>query len=513
MGGARGQEKSFSIFISKLFGFVTRPPFAVGRGKILLVFISFIISFLFYTNNIYGIQTYSNKISSDALNVLLAQFYSQQTAPNIIVVVADEGDLQANNEPIPPGFDFHRQVVDAIDFLGASLILVDFVFDRPHAGDQGPLRRFASTLGEVRSELFFAAVRSSEASPKGVMGPIATQVSVVSVPKFLNYSSDNLYCDSFGLNKGSDVIDINLECDAGSNIKIPTMAFAAYKYYCKNFQSDGCAPDVESIPDRPIRVFWGAQPSTLFQYLRGAGECRSIGFLESLDPGQRIYANRCPHHPVLHVQELRCLASIAARKGIVFDAVEMPGGDSSKGSFCDDVHLTGPRQMAIEAFKGAIVLYGGQFGANPDVIRPPTVPGVAGVHLHAMALDNLFHWQGHAKSDSSSVMGFEIDASTINAIFFIALFAIASILSQSRACSTKSKSRIIYSSKSFEVALVSILFVSFAWFSFSVLSISAINWIGAWFTAIVLPETIQSIVVKTWAFARDLNSRIRSIIS
>lgn len=57
-----------------------------------------------------------------------------------------------------------------------------------------------------------------------------------------------------------------------------------------------------------------------------------------------------------------------------------------------DVLMKVDKEVLAPAIKGKIVFYGVEHPGIADIVNPPTSHPIAGVHLHAMALDNLLTW-------------------------------------------------------------------------------------------------------------------------
>lgn len=153
---------------------------------------------------------------------------------------------------------------------------------------------------------------------------------------------------------------------------LPTAAFAAAAEVCGGSREQGLCPDsLRSFrPDRDMEVVWGVrQPDygaiagepdgTPFDYIYN---CRPLpqSFLARLERsllgGRDALRSDCPYSPTIEAQDVLFEQGDRLVEGILRDRV---------------------------------VFYGGQLAGLPDFVLPPTHHLLAGVHIHAMAFDNL----------------------------------------------------------------------------------------------------------------------------
>lgn len=477
------------------------------RERLFLLATAFIISIGLFFLNPFGVQTYSDKTSSDVFNLLLGRFYPVGDRDRIVVVVVDDRDLDNAGETIPPSFNFHRRVFDSLALLNPGAVLVDFVFDRRHAGAAIAERNFIATLKDFPAPLYLAAVRSSPVSPDGVLPGLSAAGTIVTVPKFLNFTDSNLYCLYFPLDRPS--FSAGKRLCAQRETGMATMAYAAWRDLCERSDPHGACDFAEDEKLGPFKLFWGSRPSPIFDYIRPPGTCGGPGFLAFLDPGERLYSDRCPYHAELPATELLCLASIAASNEDA-DGAEHVG----LARFCDDPALMPSRKLAIAALNGATIVYGGRYGGNPDTVRPPTTPAIAGAHLHAMALDNLVTWRGHPKRDATMVFGFAVAGWWINLFIFVVMFGLSAFWSEmrfQRGVSTGRFKWILFSAAGQGVCMVGIAAL-FAFVAFSLMDLAPSNWIGAVIASSVLPEAIASTLAGIAGFWNEFNSRGKATI-
>src|SRR5262249_48938788 len=141
-----------------------------------------------------------------------------------------------------------------------------------------------------------------------------------------------------------------------------------------------------------------------------------------------------------------------------------------------------------------VIMYGGFVGPSYDVIRPPTVRGIPGVHMHAMALDNLLTFGNAYKADTTRIFGTDWPASSVNLAFMLLAYLLAVV----------HDARTNLDRPGFDpirAALTVTAFVFyplFCWFSFSVLNLAPSNWVGAALITVTLPAVWRSLVMKVF---------------
>lgn len=158
---------------------------------------------------------------------------------------------------------------------------------------------------------------------------------------------------------------------------LPTAAFALAERLCRGSEArDWCPTNLRPFPpERDLEVVWGArQPDygaiaglpagTPFTYIY---DCRSLPqslfarFRLSLLGGRDALRSDCPYSPTIEAHDVLFEQGDPLVEGILRDRV---------------------------------VFYGGQLAGLPDFVLPPTHDLLPGVHIHAMAFDNLVTFGG-----------------------------------------------------------------------------------------------------------------------
>ena len=453
-----------------------------GVESTLLHVLAFAICFSIYTSNVSGFKSATQAVSADILNLMFANFYPSKRRDDIVVVVATDADIDHFGDQFPISYSLHETVLSRLESLQPKALLVDFVFAREQLqSERSDANRFAEFLKGYSIPLFLATGESTVERPNGVH-PKFEAGTLVAVPRFLSLSKRGLYCffhrDS--VTNGAPASETPGCTDDGTGPRVrPTAALAIYDAVCGAGQpSSLCPPDRELRPfrDNYLRIIWGGDASELFDFIPERSPCVRTPWWEMMRPDEETVAADCPYHPQITVLELLTAANDRAL-----------------------------RDRLVEAMRGKIVVYGGFVGPSPDVIRPPTVRGIPGGHMHAMALDNLLTYGNGYKSDVTEIGGLPIKGSLVNVVFMLLSYLLA-VARDARVTATKGR---------FD-PLTSILTVStigfytlFCWFSFAILDLAPSNWVGAAITTVVLPALLRDGFLRVRSTMTGLYHRFR----
>jgi CHASE2 domain-containing sensor protein len=440
-----------------------------GVESTLLHILAFAICLTLYSNNVSGLNSATQVVSADVLNLIFANAYPTARRDDIVVVVATDADIDHFADQFPISYNLHELVLARLASLQPKAVLVDFVFAREQMrSDKSDPERFAAFLRDYPAPLFLATGAVTAERPHGVH-PNFEAGHLVAVPRFLNLSRRGIYCFYHRETIAGDVQGSGIpgctEESSGAGVK-PTAALAIYDMLCSGEHPDRICPadrKLRPLRDGYLRLIWGGIPSQLFDFLSDDRECKRTPWWETMRPDDETVAADCPYHPQIIVLELLSAANDRAL-----------------------------RDKLANAIRGKVVMYGGFVGPSPDVIRPPTVRGIPGVHMHAMALDNLLTYGDDYKSDSTRIAGKDIPAGSMNMIFMLVAYLLA-LARDSRVKSTGGK---------FDVFTTSITVATFAWyalfcwFSFVILNLAPSNWVGAALTTVILPAMLRNVLLK-----------------
>jgi hypothetical protein len=343
------------------------------------------------------IGTVTNGLSQDIFYKVIAPTYGEEMfggparAPDggglrrvrwnehMTVLLLDDSALKVLGESWPIPRATHADLLwDLYQTYRPRVIMVDILFFDRRPGEDADLARLRKVLGGIKKDgttkVFLASDGSApEASPSTAFASLAGVAELVAV-SWDGTGRSTLY---YPLATGAGV---------AGNGKAPGPAYAIYRYLCATALPSvraamHCpqARDFGKLFATPMQVVWGVRaPDLNWEQANRGIRCRTMSkrMIErvwqyarlSLFGESKDYPQTCPYAQIIKVrdfadQSFRNLGDVKAayRKALGQDGEAAP----------------------------KIVFYGARFKGAEDVVETPTHGGLAGVHLHAMALDNL----------------------------------------------------------------------------------------------------------------------------
>ncbi|WP_340117097.1 CHASE2 domain-containing protein [Pelagibius sp. 7325] len=309
----------------------------------------------------------------DRLLVRLVNFvgitpYSNELQNQIVVVVIDPISLMELNLSWPMGYGDHAYYIDRIMAQQPAMIAMDLFFLDNNRAD--PIDFLWDSLHEARSRVPTFGAAPPPGSP---LGSIVENEAGVPLP-FLKGD----------ITVKTDWPDMGyrLASDRRADGAYP-LAYAMFKALCdpawRKAHAYGEVPENfaphcprEGVDDdrfhREMLITWGRKTPDYGALFQDKFEIAdqlfncvddNAGPLEMLWRMLRYQENEprqnCAYHPVIPL---------------------------------DVLHRLGDQELEA-ALRDKIVFYGLDHPGVPDIVNPPTMRPIAGVHLHAMALDNL----------------------------------------------------------------------------------------------------------------------------
>ena len=342
---------------------------------------------------------YSASQSEDAnflrsLNAWGAPLYSDRFQNEIVVVMADPVSLGELGYQWPLRYDAQADIIAKIMEQKPRILALDLLFTDPREGTDF----LWDTLSEYEKKIpiFGAAV------PAGI-----SDLKIVT-----NDDNKPLPFIQADITADSDWADMGYKLRAqpsGSDGPPESLAFAMYRKLCESrkpedkLRHEACpaGPIEPADYTREMLVFWGSGSpdyNTVFDNKLDIAD-KLFQCSSAVPPLQRLWnfllgkeavpAGNCAYHPVLPIDLLMGL-----------------GDEELKA-----------------ALEGKIVLYGVDHPGIPDIVDPPTSQPLPGVHLHAMALDNLLTYRAkYFGTSNAPVLG--LDSLSFTALRFLVAVAI-----------------------------------------------------------------------------------------
>ncbi len=333
------------------------------------------------------VQEIAKRMTTRIYAPLLTLNYSTQGRDTITIMTLDDVDLQSYGLSWPVPLDYYQRLIDRVVTFQPRAIFIDVLFlDNRDNRLIDKLRQSACKASDAGVPVFLATM----ARPDGILAvtkPGVLPASNVEEALFNALNSAGQPCviptlatiapDKLDQSQWQYPLERNAENKRSS---------VALAMFC-HFNMDQCPRDV----GEPQALIWGtrAAPTNEQTMISRNAEggvspiCRSQWHMSEVVPGvsllETLITHRpplplCPYHQVIPVRAFQYLDSPASGYG--FSATEMK-----------------------TALNGKMVMVGADLAASGDNVVSPFHGRLPGVHVHAMALDNLIETRGRYVED------------------------------------------------------------------------------------------------------------------
>lgn len=343
--------------------------FVAGHGLELML--AFGLSLLFLRINPFGHITALEHYGRDLFNQLFAPaVYETGWRDRLAVVLLRDNDLDEAALPWPAPYAYHAGVLAELRALKPAAVMVDFLFIDDKRRDD-TLTALAEEIREYRNAgipLFLASPPPGFDTPRVIDRLEESGARLVPVPRLVGSGGDHAYAlfdcrPSAGIEacRASAAASLYREvCGAATAPRWPCDAALV-----RAIQQEHPAPGAEHM-----EVFWSMAPVT-----------RSDGH-PACEPPPAAFLRRF----------LRVFGN----------------GDALRLG-CPTIPTLGPTRLLHQAagdgaalrrlLERRVVFYGADILGGTDVIRPASHERLAGVYLHAMAVDNLLTFGARYKRE------------------------------------------------------------------------------------------------------------------
>jgi len=343
----------------------------------------------------FGFSTATNNRSSDVVGQVFASKYDRDSESRdpasrpVVVLVTDETlrhpTFQAEASGWPPTFDLHAKVLSRILEEQPSVLFIDVLF-RDKRGEEGALEKALDGYAKACPRIPVLLAAGHGCPPEGddrearlgeqMARPFIGRTWPIAVPALPD-----------GRDNASRQYPLWQTVDSRSGC--PTAALAMY-WAMQNGPALAALPDAKPLDSarlrtmvegaeggnpflEPLEVIWGAR-----RYPTSPGR-RRVEIVTSADGSDDASADcseGLPANPASAV--LASLAGYDLRQRCSY----------LETIHAEDLMLASPGAL----LRGHPVLYGVSFTGADDLIFSPVHGRIAGIHQHAMALDNLLAW-------------------------------------------------------------------------------------------------------------------------
>ncbi|MDF0733509.1 CHASE2 domain-containing protein [Pseudomonas entomophila] len=307
----------------------------------------------------FGISTSTDEASASWLNRLLASGYSDKGQQQVVVVLIDDAYLLRNQTFWPLPYSEQSKLFKRLLAYKPGAVFVDLLYTHDHSRAvpgqaPGMESQLLANVFERYQRQGIALFLANNGTPPDAEDAINT------LPRFAEVSTPALVSWSDHGNQYPLAVQTGLG-------PMETPALKLYREYCRRHDCASLPSDATAAAQRPdIAVQWGLRPSPLQGQAFDLGDCTLPGladqFLQAVfwKLGNNAQAN-CTYTLTVSASALEATDS-------------------------DDQALL--RQL----LQGKLVLVGARIAGTGDVTLSPLHGKLAGVYVHAMALDNLVNW-------------------------------------------------------------------------------------------------------------------------
>jgi hypothetical protein len=332
--------------------------------------------------------------------------YPQSGEQPIVVVTVDDDDLQQTGAVWPISYQYHADVLKQLALLGSKRLMVDILFVDERRDPTLPA--FKDTLCALKRqgiEIFIASKQLDDGSVY-LRPELAAIAAPMALPGKACFTAVTV---GTRLDKYDQrAWEYPRDAKATLQNRPESAAFAIFR---------SISPEkFESLPVANLAVLWGTQGSEFnLKWMRkpsqmgqdSVAHCKVWSYFDLLPPFLRLDSlfnpaaadSRavCPYHMTIPVRALQ------------------------------DFKGTNPFGNVGDRINGSTVFYGASLVGMQDSIESLVHGAIPGVHLHAMALDNLLNFgSGYLLAEEFSISHLSSPASlmTFACLFLIALFDI-----------------------------------------------------------------------------------------
>lgn len=368
---------------------------------------SVITIFIFDYVDLFGLSKATARYSGEIIEAAAAPFYESKARNNIVVILIDRDFFLDRRYGWPPQYKIYLSMFNKIAQYRPRAVFADLIFEIPRRYDESlcpAQRRMTDIVMETGTSFLFAASRpgarslfevspcEDEAEEEGGNAQTMAEQTGQKTPSAGFISSSPVSWSGFG---GSYPLVVqekenndNTRNEKNGTISTDMMspALRLYKYICENpeksFENVECPENfqtaLQQFSTASVAVRWGlatsddsGAPCGKFEFTFWESIKWSLNFLYQAvkrgvdDDAQETAHESCYFFPTLSAQQV----------------------------VSEDL---------AELIKNKIVIFGVHLLSGEDTVYTPVYGKIPGLHLHAMALDNLFTYGEHYFSEKRS---------------------------------------------------------------------------------------------------------------
>jgi len=357
-----------------------------------------IIGLIFFLFDFLGLKRVADKYSSNSLNAIFGAWYDHSFQNKITILFFDDEAVKHFDGTWPASYAFHANVLTALrESSEPRAVLIDLLFHYQRNDESintliHAIRAYNNKDGTKSGSIpvFLALAAPSVWSREGIreefiqLAAEENHVHLVRVPRELSVTESDRY--PFVVDETGREPEDAERRDRASRA-YPSAAWSMYQELClsdvQRGKEWGCREPLierDRRRDDTFEVIWarGTLPVTRAMY-ENCKESQSLlrAWIDILLKGLPAIQDRCPYAESIHLRAFFDPWRVGSQPQGEHDRAHNPALDDED------------REVRID-FDGKVVMYAASLGIGQDTIVPPTHDRpLPGVHLHAMALDNL----------------------------------------------------------------------------------------------------------------------------
>ena len=357
----------------------------------------------------FGLASSSDKASAQWLNRMFASHYGGEGQQRVAVVLIDDAYLMRNGTSWPMPYGEQSKLFKRLLAYKPQAVFVDLLYSHDHSfGDPTRGSQLLANAFERYQRQGVALWLANTGVTRGEAGQANTLAPFVQVSRPALVAWDGV----------DDKYPLAVETSIGL---MDTPAMALYREFCSTHACKSQPVDTQAASHRqPIAVQWG---------LKLAPEQARIADVRHCAPARHFV-----------------LDGVAQ----FFQAVFWKLDDSAQARCpytltlsASDLEVSDPQNQALlaELLRDRLVLVGANITSTGDLVESPVHGLLAGVYLHAMALDNLINVGMDYDHEPANLPGLPFNWLDLLELGLLALIAVLKALHARRLAGQRTWSR------------------------------------------------------------------------
>lgn len=406
--------------------------------------LSFLVTLAILYLDPFGLGAATDRYSKQLFYQLYAPFYDTKGQDHTSVVLVTDATAQAMGGEWPVSYTAHAVMLEAILEERPAALMIDILFLDQRDGLEDLKRVLRENKEKDNIPVYVAAPPAQLGLGASVLDDLAPDVV-----KFVSVEIPDFYHDS------QVYPPFTIQYEKQDRFLLPSAAFQIMEDFCVSDKKAAWCPDDFSRDalSKDMEVIWGVNPP-------------NYAIIEGLEEEKEYeYIYPCEAIESLEYRFINMMFS--GRDTLRQTCFYTPTVESH------DIYNTVNKSFSRNIINDRVVFYGMKITGVHDNILPPTHFLTPGVHLHAMAMDNLIVYGEEYISEDNSNSKIVDNLDVILALALTVLMIFYQRISQTNNLAGSISLGIIFFVASFAVGLLATLV------TFKILNLPPMNWLAA----------------------------------